>query len=139
MRYGLPIVLLGLLAVCAAAAVDVVTATTDLASITRAVGGTRVTVASLALPDQDLHRVDPRPSFVAKLARAKMVVRVGMDLDAWMDSLIQASRNAKIRKGAAGYDITFIHPKGNEQFPLGGEGVLIELVQAPAEVIAALG
>lgn len=44
-----------------------------------------------------------------------------------------------IRKGAAGYDITFIHPKGNEQFPLGGEGVLIELVQAPAEVIAALG
>jgi lactoylglutathione lyase len=44
-----------------------------------------------------------------------------------------------IRKGAAGYDICFIHPKGNEQFPLGGEGVLIELVQAPAEVIAALG
>ena len=44
-----------------------------------------------------------------------------------------------IRKGAAGHDITFIHPKGNEEFPIGGEGVLIELVQAPAEVIAALG
>ena len=44
-----------------------------------------------------------------------------------------------IRKGAAGFDITFIHPKGNEQFPPGGEGVLVELVQAPAEVIAALG
>jgi lactoylglutathione lyase len=43
-----------------------------------------------------------------------------------------------IRKGAAGHDICFIHPKGNEQFPLGGEGVLIELVQAPAEVTAAL-
>ena len=43
-----------------------------------------------------------------------------------------------IRKGAAGHDITFIHPKGNEQFPLSGEGVLIELVQAPPEVIAAL-
>ena len=43
-----------------------------------------------------------------------------------------------IRKGAAGHDICFIHPKGNEQFPLGGEGVLIELVQAPAEVVAAL-
>jgi lactoylglutathione lyase len=42
-----------------------------------------------------------------------------------------------IRKGAAGYDITFLHPKANEQFPIGGEGVLIELVQAPAEVIAA--
>jgi lactoylglutathione lyase len=44
-----------------------------------------------------------------------------------------------IRKGAAGYDITFIHPKSNDEFPIGGEGVLIELVQAPAEVIKALG
>ena len=44
-----------------------------------------------------------------------------------------------IRKGAAGFDICFIHPKGNEQVPVGGEGVLIELVQAPPEVIAALG
>ena len=42
-----------------------------------------------------------------------------------------------IRKGAAGHDICFIHPKGNEEFPIGGEGVLIELVQAPPEVIAA--
>ena len=42
-----------------------------------------------------------------------------------------------IRKGAAGYDITFLHPKANEQFPIAGEGVLIELVQAPANVIAA--
>ena len=44
-----------------------------------------------------------------------------------------------IRKGAAGYDICFIHPKGSEQSPIGGEGVLIELVQAPPDVIAALG
>jgi lactoylglutathione lyase len=42
-----------------------------------------------------------------------------------------------IRKGAAGFDITFLHPKANEQFPIAGEGVLIELVQAPAEVIDA--
>jgi lactoylglutathione lyase len=43
-----------------------------------------------------------------------------------------------IRKGAAGHDICFVHPKGNEQFPIGGEGVLIELVQAPPDVVAAL-
>lgn len=43
-----------------------------------------------------------------------------------------------IRKGAAGHDITFVHPKGNEAFPMCGEGVLIELVQAPPAVIAAL-
>ncbi|HMV54600.1 MAG TPA: VOC family protein [Rhodocyclaceae bacterium] len=42
-----------------------------------------------------------------------------------------------IRRGAAGYDITFLHPKANEQFPIAGEGVLIELVQAPPEVISA--
>ena len=39
-----------------------------------------------------------------------------------------------IRKGAAGFDICFLHPKANDEFPLSGEGVLIELVQAPHEV-----
>jgi lactoylglutathione lyase len=43
-----------------------------------------------------------------------------------------------IRKGAAGHDICFIHPKSNDEFPIAGEGVLIELVQAPAHVTAAL-
>ena len=43
-----------------------------------------------------------------------------------------------IRKGASGNDVCFIHPKGNDDAPRGGEGVLIELVQAPPEVIAAL-
>jgi len=43
-----------------------------------------------------------------------------------------------IRQGAAGHDITFIHPKGNAEFPYCGEGVLIELVQAPPAIIAGL-
>ena len=42
-----------------------------------------------------------------------------------------------VRRGAAGHDVCFIHPKGDATSPQGGEGVLIELVQAPAEVIAA--
>jgi len=42
-----------------------------------------------------------------------------------------------IRKGAAGFDICFIHPKGDDAHPISGEGVLIELVQAPPEVVAA--
>jgi lactoylglutathione lyase len=42
-----------------------------------------------------------------------------------------------IRKGASGFDVCFIHPKGNEDFPLCSEGVLVELVQAPEEVISA--
>ena len=67
----------------------------------------------------------------------------------WVDDLQQAvawmsARGVRfapggIRKGAAGHDICFIHPRANEEFPLGGEGVLIELVQAPPELIAALG
>ena len=66
----------------------------------------------------------------------------------WVDDLPQAVQwmtahgvrfaPGGIRKGAAGHDICFIHPKGNEDFPLCGEGVLIELVQAPADVRAAL-
>jgi lactoylglutathione lyase len=42
-----------------------------------------------------------------------------------------------IRKGAAGFDICFLHPKSNAEFPIAGEGVLIELVQAPPEVTQA--
>ena len=42
-----------------------------------------------------------------------------------------------IRAGAAGFDICFLHPKASEEFPIAGEGVLIELVQAPPEVVAA--
>ena len=43
-----------------------------------------------------------------------------------------------IRKGAAGFDVCFIHPKGNDASPRSGEGVLIELVQAPPAVIEAM-
>jgi lactoylglutathione lyase len=42
-----------------------------------------------------------------------------------------------VRAGAAGYDVCFIHPKGNEEFPISSEGVLVELVQAPQNVIEA--
>jgi len=65
----------------------------------------------------------------------------------WVDDLPSAFRWLQeqgvrfapggIRKGATGHDICFIHPKGDAQHPLCGEGVLIELVQAPPEVIAA--
>lgn len=44
-----------------------------------------------------------------------------------------------IRRGAGGHDVCFIHPKGNDEFPIGGVGTLIELVQAPKDVIDALG
>lgn len=56
----------------------------------------------------------------------------------WLESQGLRFAPGGIRRGAAGHDICFVHPKGNEQFPFGGEGVLIELVQAPADVTDAL-
>jgi lactoylglutathione lyase len=56
----------------------------------------------------------------------------------WMSAQGVRFAPGGIRKGAAGHDICFIHPKGSEAFPIGGEGVLIELVQAPPELIAAV-
>ncbi len=57
----------------------------------------------------------------------------------WLEANGMRVTPGGIRKGASGHDICFVHPKGNDEFPISGQGVLIELVQAPAEVIAALG
>lgn len=56
---------------------------------------------------------------------------------AWLEGEGVRFAPGGIRAGAAGHDVCFLHPKGNDAFPLGGEGVLIELVQAPPEVVAA--
>ena len=56
---------------------------------------------------------------------------------AWLETRGMRFAPGGIRKGASGFDICFIHPKANETSPIGGEGVLIELVQAPLEVIEA--
>ena len=52
----------------------------------------------------------------------------------WLSSQGVRFAPGGIRKGASGFDICFIHPKGSDELPIGGEGVLIELVQAPPEV-----
>jgi lactoylglutathione lyase len=56
---------------------------------------------------------------------------------AWLEARGVRFTPGGVRKGASGFDVCFIHPKGNEAAPLGGEGVLIELVQAPPEVAEA--
>lgn len=58
---------------------------------------------------------------------------------AWMAAHGVRFAPGGIRKGAAGHDICFIHPKASDEFPIGGEGVLIELVQAPPDIVLALG
>ncbi|MDQ6639072.1 MAG: VOC family protein [Pseudomonadota bacterium] len=56
---------------------------------------------------------------------------------AWLEANGVRMAPGGVRAGAAGHDICFIHPRPSEAFPIGGAGVLIELVQAPAEIIAA--
>ena len=56
---------------------------------------------------------------------------------AWMTEQGVRFAPGGIRKGAAGFDICFLHPRSSDEFPIAGEGVLVELVQAPPEVIAA--
>ncbi len=85
------------------AAIDVVASTPELADITRQVGGDKVSVYSIAKPNQDYHMIEPRPSDVSRIARADMVVRIGLDLDMWLDALSNAAGNSKVRKGGAGY------------------------------------
>ena len=57
----------------------------------------------------------------------------------WLEANGMRFTPGGIRKGASGHDICFVHPKGNDEFPVSGEGVLIELVQAPDDVRTALG
>ena len=93
----------GLGATPAAAKVSVIATYSDLAWVAQQVGGNLVTVESLCRGNQDPHKIVPRPSQVARMARAKLLVRIGMDLDLWTDGLIVAARNSRIARGGAGY------------------------------------
>ena len=101
-------VLFGLLtllpAARAAAVVNVVATTEDLAALAREVGGERVKVDALAKGYQDPHFVEAKPSFVFILNKADLLVAVGRELEiGWLPPLVLQSRNAKIQPGAAGY------------------------------------
>jgi zinc/manganese transport system substrate-binding protein len=88
----------------AAAPLKVVTATEDLASLAKEVGGDRVTVVALAKGYQDPHQVDPKPSFILEVSRADLLIAVGRELEiGWLPALVTSSRNAKVQPGGPGY------------------------------------
>jgi ABC-type Zn uptake system ZnuABC Zn-binding protein ZnuA len=94
---------LGLLTRPVRAEIYVVTTDTILADIARQVGGDRVRVESLSRGTDDPHQVEPRPSMVVKLARAKVFARIGMDLDLWADGVLDKAGNPQILRGGKGY------------------------------------
>jgi ABC-type Zn uptake system ZnuABC Zn-binding protein ZnuA len=88
----------------AASKLNVMTATQDLASLAREVGGDLVSADSIAMGYQDPHFVEAKPSFLLKLQKADLLVVVGLQLEiGWLPVLITQSRNAKIQVGAPGY------------------------------------
>jgi ABC-type Zn uptake system ZnuABC Zn-binding protein ZnuA len=95
----------------------VVAATPDLKSITEAVAGGAVRVESLVPPGTDPEAFEPRPSHLALVRDAALVIRVGTGYDEWLDRLLVQSRNARVQRGAAGYldlstDIALVEVQG---------------------------
>lgn len=88
----------------ARADLHVVASTTDLAALAKTIGAAHVEVSTLALPTQDPHFVDARPHLALDLARADLLIAVGLGLEAgWLPTLQVGSRNAAIQVGAKGY------------------------------------
>lgn len=98
----------------------------------------------LAIAGVEIDLMEPIDPAVAPKVHEPRLNHIGL----WVDDLAAAVAYLTeqgvrftpggIRRGASGHDVCFIHPKGDAQRPLSGEGVLIELVQAPPEVIAGL-
>src|SRR6202171_3572168 len=88
----------------AAKKLNVITATTDLASLAQEIGGDKINVESMAKGYQDPHFVEAKPSFLLKLRQADLLVVVGLQLEiGWLPPLITQSGNPRIQVGAPGY------------------------------------
>ncbi|MEM7167991.1 MAG: metal ABC transporter substrate-binding protein [Planctomycetota bacterium] len=82
----------------------VVTTTPDLADIARQIGAEHVNVSSLTRGTEDLHKVRPRPRLLNKLARADVLIEMGLDMEhSWLPALLQAARNPKVQPGQPGF------------------------------------
>jgi zinc/manganese transport system substrate-binding protein len=101
---GMTIAASGFTRTIAEAQLKVVTSTTDLYDIARAVGGSHVNATSIGRGYEDPHFVQPKPSFILQLRQADVWAYVGLDLEiGWMPLLLDGARNNKIRAGAPGH------------------------------------
>jgi zinc/manganese transport system substrate-binding protein len=113
-------VVLALAPRAAGAQLKVVTSTTDLYDIAKAVGGDRISATHIGQGYQDPHFIDAKPSFVLQLRNADVWAFVGLDLEiGWMSLLLDGARNPKIRRGGSGHvDVSSVirvldRPTGN--------------------------
>lgn len=82
---------------------NVVTTLPDYAFFANFIGGDRVSVKSIVRGDQDAHFIRPKPSFATALRNADVLVATGLDLELWIQTVIDSSGNSKIRSGQPGY------------------------------------
>jgi len=75
----------------------VAASTNDLASIAASVGGEQIEAFAIARPNNDVHRVEVLPSYMVKVSKADLYLKVGLGLDAWADAIIAGSRNQRVR------------------------------------------
>jgi ABC-type Zn uptake system ZnuABC Zn-binding protein ZnuA len=83
--------------------IRVVTTTTDLRSLTEAVGGDLIEAVSLVPANFDAEEYQPKPQDVLRLKDARLVVRVGLDYDLWFDRLLESAASRELRRGGSGY------------------------------------
>ena len=81
----------------------VVTTTTDLLDLARAVGGDRVTVVALARGTEDPHTVVPKPSLMGVVRDAGLFIEIGLDLELWAENVLDGAGNPGVRRGAPGH------------------------------------
>lgn len=77
----------------ACARIRVVASITDLGSIASEIGGDQVEVVTIARPTDDVHHVEVLPSYMVRVSRAQLYLKVGLGLDRWADQIIDGSRN----------------------------------------------
>jgi ABC-type Zn uptake system ZnuABC Zn-binding protein ZnuA len=147
--------LVGVLAALAPAAawakVRVAASTNDLASIAATIGGDQVEVFAIARATSDAHRIEALPSYMVKVSRAQMYLKVGLGLDQWANAIIDGSRNDRLKivdcsKGVRVLEVPAgrvdasmgdVHPNGNPHYwldPRNGAAIANNIAEALASV-----
>ncbi len=86
---------------------NVVTTLSTYANIVKYIGGDKVETHYIVQGDQDAHFVRPKPSYAVMLSKANLFVSTGLDLELWVPSLVDMSKNGKIRSGQSGFVAAF--------------------------------
>lgn len=103
----------------------VVATTTDLKSLAEAVGGRRVAVTNIVPPNVDAEEYQPKPQDLSRIRDAKLVLRVGVDYDLWLDRLLAQAKRPELRRGGAAhvdcsFAIALLDVRGTQVGPAGG-------------------